>query len=71
MGITLLLNNLHCMFTAVGLPCLLIKEAEEVQESTGSSAGKLRLDDTNDFPVLVGKLPHYCAASGGARLCGL
>lgn len=45
-GITLLLNHLLCF---------LIKEAEEVQESTGSSASKLRLDDTNDFPVWVGK----------------
>lgn len=42
------------MFKAVGLPGGLITEAEEVQESTGSSASKLRWDDTrvnfqNDF----------------------
>lgn len=52
-GITLLLYNLRCVFAAVDLPNVLIKEAGEVQESTGSLASKLRLDDTNDFPVRV------------------
>ncbi len=44
-AMTLLSYNLHCMFMAVGLPSF-IKEAEEVQESTGSSASKLRWHDT-------------------------
>lgn len=77
-GITLLLYYLHSMFMAVGLPNFLIKEAEEVQESTGSSASKLRWDDTRVnfqmiFPVCVrvGQLPHYCAAAEGAGLCRL
>lgn len=43
---TLISYNLRCMFMAVGLPSFLIKEAEEAQESTGSSASKLRWDDT-------------------------
>lgn len=41
------------MFMAVGLPNFLIKEAEEVRESTGSSASKLRWDDTRvNFQII-------------------
>lgn len=45
-GMTVLLYSLHCTFMAVGLPNFLIKDEKEVQESTGSSASKLRWNDT-------------------------